>query len=151
MTRIGRCFIGWVLGIGSAPGALDSAELWTYTWLTANTVFLVSFYQDPGSGGLPDLSDLATARSATVQCRYKSLIARWLGRRLPKYSDRVKELCEQLLEEMPMEHLKSRTFLADSTIGLVHVLRFTQYLKLGASHLEPYYKRHDQGLAQRLQ
>ena len=71
--------------------------------------------------------------------RYKSVIARWLGRRLPKYSDRVNELCEQLLEEMPVEHLKSRTFLAESTIGLVHVLRFTKYLKLGASHLEPYY------------
>ena len=37
-----------------------------------------------------------------------------------------------------MEHLRSRTLLAESTIGVVHVLRFTKYLKLGASHLEPY-------------
>ena len=79
------------------------------------------------------------------------MISRWLGRRLPGYGDRVDELCEQLLEEMPVEHLKSRTVLAETTIGVVHVLRFTKYLKLGASHIEPHYKRRDQGPTQRLQ
>ena len=125
--------------------------MWTYPWITADTVFPVSFYQDPGSCGLQDMSDLATARAVTVQNRYRAVMARWLGRRLPGYGSRVDELCEQLIEEMPVEHLKSRTVLADSTIGVVYLLRFSKYLKLGASHLEPYQKRRDQGLTQRLQ
>ncbi|CAE7734699.1 unnamed protein product [Symbiodinium necroappetens] len=58
---------------------------------------------------------------------------------------------QQLLEEMPVEQLKSRTLLAESNIGVVHVLRFSKYLKLGASHLELHCKRRDQGLSARLQ
>ncbi|OLQ15071.1 hypothetical protein AK812_SmicGene739 [Symbiodinium microadriaticum] len=58
---------------------------------------------------------------------------------------------QQLLEEMPVEQLKSRTRLAESNIGVVHVLRFSKYLKLGASHLELHCKRRDQGLSARLQ
>ena len=133
------------------PVMADSEGLWTYPWITADTVFPVSFYQDPGSCGLQDMSDLATARAVTVQNRYRAVMARWLGRRLPGYGSRVDELCEQLIKEMPVEYLKSRTVLADSTIGVVHLLRFSKYLKLGASHLEPYQKRRDQGLTQRLQ
>ena len=68
------------------------------------------------------MSDLATARAVAVQWRYRTVIARWLCRRLPSYCDRVDELCEQLLEEMPVEQLKSRTLLAESNIGVVHVL-----------------------------
>mmetsp|Transcript_27438 Transcript_27438/g.38559 ORF Transcript_27438/g.38559 Transcript_27438/m.38559 type:complete len:213 (+) Transcript_27438:149-787(+) len=111
----------------------------------------VSFYQDPWSCGLQDMPDHAASRASNVQDYYRTQIARWLCRRLPSYCNRVDEVLEQLLEEMPVEQLQSRTVLAEGTLGLVHVLRFSKYLKLGASHMELHRRKRHQSLAAKLQ
>ena len=70
---------------------------------------------------------------------------------MPDIFDRVGELVQLLLDELPLQHLASRTAAADSTLGVVHVLHMTKYIKIGASSLELHPRRRHQPLIQRLQ
>ena len=43
------------------------------------------------------------------------------------------ELVQLILDDLPLQHLASRTAAADRTLGVVHVIHMTKYIKIGAS------------------
>ena len=69
---------------------------------------------------------------------------------MPGIFDRVEELVQLILDDFPLQHLASRTAAADNTLGVVHVLHMTRYIKIGASSLELHALRRHQPLLQGL-
>jgi len=96
------------------------------------------------------MSDLPEQRSQIVQNRYRIAIPNWMGRRLPDYEERIKEVCQRILDELNLESLTSRSIQAHNTLGFVHLIKFTSFLKLGASHLLPSGLKKEFGLSKRL-
>ena len=127
----------------------DLDGCWHYHWRTPETVFRVSFYQEVKN--CREAPAITATRSHFVLNCFRTEINAWLCRKMPGVFDRVGELVQLLLDELPLQHLASRTAAADSTLGVVHVLHMTKYIKIGASSLELHPRRRHQALLQRLQ
>ena len=106
------------------------------------TPFRVSFYQEVKN--CREAPAITATRSHNVPNCFRTGINAWLCRRMPDIFDRVGELVQLLLDELPLQHLASRTAAADSTLGVVHVLHMTKYIKIGASSLELHPRRRHQ-------
>ena len=147
----GICFSEAGVHFQGQPPLLDGEGCWIYPWWTPSLVWPLNFYQLEKNQGLPDMTDLPEQRSQNVQNRYRIAIANWMCRRLPDYGERIKEVCHRILDELNLESLTSRSIMAHNTLGIVHLIKFTNCLKLGASHLSPNGLRKDLGLTKRLQ